>query len=108
MGLSQRDLADVLDAALSPPAADKRARRDAGRLMEVAEALADDLYGAGENEPTEADLAPAQLSGSLQSLLDLRLLRAFCRLDDFRTKLVLVHLAEQFAKRQANRAGNAS
>jgi hypothetical protein len=110
IGLSQRDLADVLDAALSPPAGDKRARRDARRLMEVAEALADDLYGAGarENEPTEAGGVPAQLSGSLPSLLDLRLLRAFCRLDDRRTKLVLVHLAEQFAKRQANRAGNAS
>jgi hypothetical protein len=114
IGLSPRDLANVLDAALSQPAAsgDEFDRVGAERLMEVAEALdiSLDLRRANANamEPTAGCAAPSELPGSLRSLLELRLLRAFCQLEDRRTKLMLVHLAEQIARRQANRTGDAS
>jgi hypothetical protein len=44
---------------------------------------------------------------SLQSVLELRLLRAFQNLTDLRTQEVLVLLAEQIAKRQVDRGGDA-
>jgi hypothetical protein len=113
IGLSQRDLANVLDAALSPPAsADELDHGGSERLIEVAQALdiAIDLHRAGVSgkAPTDAGAAPAQPSRSLLSLLDLRLLRAFCQLEDRRTKLMLVHLAEQIVKRRTNHRGDAS
>jgi hypothetical protein len=113
IGLSQRDLASVLDAALSPPAsADELDLGGSERLIEVAQALdiAIDLHRAGVSGkgPTDAGAAPAQPSRSLLSLLDLRLLRAFCQLEDRRTKLMLVHLAEQIVKRRTNHRGDAS
>jgi transcriptional regulator with XRE-family HTH domain len=114
IGLSQRDLADVLDAVLSQPAAsgDEFDRVGAERLMEVAEALDISLdlrrVSANGMELTAGGTAPSELSGSLRSLLELRLLRAFCQLEDRRTKLMLVHLAEQIAKRQTDRTGEAS
>ena len=106
MGLSQRDLADVLDAALSPsPGSDERDR--SGRMIEVAEALdiALDLHRTGA---TDTGAASPPLSRSLLSLLDLRLLRAFCRLEDRRAKLMLVHLAEQIVKRRTSQQDDAS
>jgi hypothetical protein len=107
IGLSQRDLADVLDAALSPPASSKDELDRSERMIEVAEALdiALDLHRAGA---TDTGTASPKLSRSLLSLLDLRLLRAFCRLEDRRTKLMLVHLAEQIVKRRTNHQGDAS
>ena len=111
IGLSQRDLANVLDAALSPPAsADEFDHGGSERLIEVAQALdiAIDLHRAGANGMAEAGAAPTQPSRSLLSLLDLRLLRAFCQLEDRRTKLMLVHLAEQILRRRTNHRDDAS
>jgi hypothetical protein len=109
IGLSQRDLADVLDAALSPSAAtssrDELDRSE--RMIEVAQAL-DIALGLHRAGATEATATSPQLSRSLLSLLDLRLLRAFCQLDDRRTKLMLVHLAEQIVKRRTGRPDDAS
>ena len=113
IGLSQRDLADVLDAALSPPATSGD-ELDHGRerMIQVAQALdiAIDLHRAGVSGkgPTDAGAAPVQPSRSLLSLLDLRLLRAFCQLEDRRTKLMLVHLAEQIVKRRTSHRDDAS
>ncbi len=53
------------------------------------------------------DHSGEQSSGSLQSLLDLRLLRAFRELQDHRSKRMLIHLAEQMVRRQSNRHGDA-
>jgi hypothetical protein len=111
IGLSQSDLAEILDAAFENPAKAK-STADVGvdRLIDVAEALdipADRLRERAAGE-CEAELKSAELSDSMHSLLDLRLLRAFCLLRDQRTKLMFVHMAEQIAKRQANRSGNAS
>ena len=80
---------------------------DANRLLQVAEAL-DFLHSRAVNiEQREPDDLLVQNAGSLQSLLELRLLRAFNELSDNRTKRMLVHLAEQIVKRQANRRGDA-
>jgi len=112
IGLSQSDLAEILGAAFETAAKPKTAADQVGidRLIDVAEALdipSDRLRDrtAGEDD---AELRSADISGSMHSLLDLRLLRAFCLLQDQRTKLMFVHLAEQIAKRQANRTGDAS
>jgi hypothetical protein len=111
IGLSQSDLAEILDAAFESPVTTKAAS-DVGidRLIDVAEALdipTDRLRDCNAGK-SDAELKSAELSGSMHSLLDLRLLRAFCLLRDQRTKVMFVHLAEQIAKRQANRAGDAS
>jgi transcriptional regulator with XRE-family HTH domain len=110
IGLSQTDLAEVLGAASQPNRKDGNRSNgvDAGRLMQVAESLgiptASVRTGAGQEE---RDLLLADTLNSLQSLLELRLLRAFNELQDQRTKQMLVHLAEQIVKRQANRSGDA-
>jgi hypothetical protein len=107
IGLSQRDLADVLDAALSPGASSRDEPDHSERMIEVAQALdiALDLHRAGA---TDTAVASPQLSRSLLSLLDLRLLRAFCRLEDRRAKLMLVHLAEQIVKRRTTHCDDVS
>jgi hypothetical protein len=112
LGLSQSDLADVLGAALEPVRRDGNGSDcgDRTRLMQVADALAIPIgFSPGtavSAEPEEHDL-PSQILISSQSLLELRLLRTFHELQDYRTKLMLVHLAEQFVKRQDNRRGDA-
>jgi transcriptional regulator with XRE-family HTH domain len=114
IGLSQTDLADVLGAAFDQARRDgaKLNGVDAGRLMQVAEALdiPVELFhshaGMEQDEP-DAALAERETMGSLQSLLELRLLRAFHELHDHRTRRTLVYLAEQIVKRQANRGGHA-
>ena len=113
IGLSQTDLAEVLGAAFQPNRKGGNGPNgvDAGRLMQVAEAL--DIPIASVHVPAtgagqeERDLSSADTLNSLQSLLELRLLRAFNELQDQRTKQTLVHLAEQIVKRQANRSGDA-
>jgi hypothetical protein len=109
IGVSQSDLAQVLDAAFQQGQTDcnMSSGADANRLLQVAEAL-DFLHTQAVNveQKAAADLL-AQGAGSLQSLLELRLLRAFNELSDTRTKRMLVHLAEQIVKRQANRRGDA-
>ena len=113
IGLSQTDLAEVLGAAFQPNRKDGNGSNgvDAGRLMQVAEALDIplDLFGshAVKTKAEEPDLSAPGPSGSLNSLLELRLLRAFHELRDHPTKRMLVHLAEQIVKRQANRRGDA-
>jgi len=104
IGLSQSDLAEVLSAALKPRFEDgeRSERGDPTRLRQIADALElppDLLRGAAER----ARLAAVPEHDPLQSLLDLRLLRAFRELQDHRTKQTLIHLAEQMVKRQMSR-----
>jgi transcriptional regulator with XRE-family HTH domain len=110
IGLSQADLAEVLDATVQQAAARGGGLNevDTDRLNQIAEALGipaaffcDQAVKTGRGLP---DLA--QAAGSLQSVLALRLMRAFQDLGDLRTKEVLVQLAEQIVKRQFNRPGD--
>jgi transcriptional regulator with XRE-family HTH domain len=113
IGLSQTDLVEVLDAAFRQTQRDGNGSNDgdAGRLLQVAEALDIplDFFGshAVKTKPEEPDLSSPETFGSLRLLLELRLLRAFHELRDHRTRLMLVHLAEQIVKRQANRDDDA-
>jgi transcriptional regulator with XRE-family HTH domain len=112
IGLSQTDLAEVLGATFQQAQDGSGANWvDAGRLMQVAEALdipVDLLCSPSIGAEREApDPSPAQRMSSLQSVLELRLLRAFQNLTDLRTQEVLVLLAEQIAKRQVDRGGDA-
>jgi hypothetical protein len=107
IGLAQADLAALLDAALQPIAqdSDETAGIDAGRLTQLANALG--IPGApGETDRTIAPWSAGH-PGSRQSLLQLRLLRAFCELRDHRAQRMLVYLAEQLAKCAATRPGDA-
>jgi transcriptional regulator with XRE-family HTH domain len=108
LGLSQTDLAEILNAALEP-AKDSSGSDyvDKGRLMQVADALEIPIdFSAARAEPERESLSSHSFNSS-HSLLELRLLRAFHELQDPRTKRMLIHLAEQFAKRQNSRRGNA-
>ena len=111
LGLSQPDLADVLDAALTPPpqGACEQDPADADRLAHIAKALdmpldmpLDPLPGTGVS-PEPDDPAQSSAQGSRQSLIELRLLRAFHELRDIRSRRMLVHLAERIVKHQAGR-----
>ena len=113
IGLSQTDLAEVLGAAFPQTQKDDSGPDGAGasRLMQVAEELdiALDFFhspalGAGQEGSDDS----VDTLGSLQSLLELRLLRAFHELTDHRTKRMLIRLAEQIVKRQADPCGDAS
>jgi hypothetical protein len=110
IGLSQTDLAEVLDATFQQPADGNGSNCvDTDRLMQVAEALeipADFFYG--KTIRTEQEASSAQCASSLQSVLALRLMRAFQDLTDLRTREVLVQLAEQIVKRQMHRRGDGS
>jgi transcriptional regulator with XRE-family HTH domain len=112
IGLSQTDLAEVLGAASPQTHKDDSGAdgADARRLMQVAEELDIPLdffhspaLGAGPNGSDHS----AEPRGSLQSLLELRLLRAFHELRDHRTKRMLIRLAEQIVRRQADPCGDA-
>ena len=112
IGLSQADLAEVFGGTLQPTPEDGNGTNcvDADRLMQIAEALQipiDFFYsqtiGTGPEAP---DPWSAQRINSLQSVLALRLLRAFQDMTDLRTKEVLILLAEQIVKCQANRRGD--
>ena len=112
IGPSQGDLAEILDAAFEAPVKAKGATDNAGvdRLIDAAEALdipADRLRelgglpgrsGAENCRAFRLDAFPARFA----------LVAGVCLLRDQRTKLMFVHLAEQIAKRQANRIGDAS
>jgi transcriptional regulator with XRE-family HTH domain len=107
MGLSQTDLAEVLGLAFREK--DDIASKGAGarRVAQIAQALdvpVDFFYRQpGETTEEERDLSLPASSNALQSLLALRLLRAFHALTDQATKEVLVQLAEQIVKRQRDR-----
>ena len=108
IGLSQSDLAEVLGAAIKQGSGDGDASRAAaGRLMQIADALGFPPNFVRSSGETMQERSGEQSGGSLQSLLDLRLLRAFHELQDHRSKRMLVHLAEQMVRRQANRHGDA-
>lgn len=103
IGLSQDDLAEILCSESSPARteANEAAKIDAGRLANVAEMLG--IAAATLHPPT----AGAAQSGSgspatesLQSLLELRMLRVFREVHDSDTKRILIELAEQIVKRQ--------
>ena len=112
IGLSQADLAEVLGGTFQQTPEDGNGSNglDADRLMQVAEALqipVDLLYSQAIGTERDAqDLSSAQRINSLQSVLALRLLRAFRDMTDLRTKEVLILLAEQIVKCQANRGGD--
>jgi len=111
IGLSQTDLAEVLDAAFQQTAEDGNGSNwvDTDRLMQIAEALEIpvDLFDQTvKTRQRTPDLSSAQCASSLQSVLALRLMRAFQDLTDLRTKEVLVQLAEQIVKRQIKRRGD--
>jgi transcriptional regulator with XRE-family HTH domain len=113
IGLSQADLAEVLGGTLQLTSEDGNGSNciDADRLMQVADALQipiDLFYGQTIGPERKApDLSSAQRINSLQSVLALRLLRAFQDMTDLRTKEVLILLAEQIVKCQASRGGDA-
>jgi transcriptional regulator with XRE-family HTH domain len=100
LGLSQKDLAEVLQPAAK--AANGSGRPDVGRLMQVADAI-------GVSHELFQGLAPAARktesfgadSEAMQALLELRLLRVFRELQDHNTRRMLIQLAEQIVKRQA-------
>jgi hypothetical protein len=128
MGLSPNDLAEVFDAVLQPRTRQDRdeGQVDADRLTAIGHALEMPIdtvrhKGRGTSQPDAgqpearqpetgqpgAGSAPVDLSLSMLSLLELRLLRAFCQLQDPRTRRLLIHLAEQLVKRQTDRGGAA-
>jgi transcriptional regulator with XRE-family HTH domain len=103
IGLSQADLAELLEAAFQSPAknGDRPAAPDAGRLAEVAAAL------GLPARPEKAAPSSPEGWGSQQSLFELRLLRAFCELRDPRAQRMLVYLAEQLATCAGRSPGDA-
>jgi hypothetical protein len=133
MGLSPNDLAEMFDAVLQPRTRQDRdeGQVDADRLTAIGHALDMPIdtvrhKGRGTSQPDAgqpearqpeawqpetgqpgAGSAPVDLSLSMLSLLELRLLRAFCQLQDPRTRRLLIHLAEQLVKRQTDRGGAA-
>jgi hypothetical protein len=104
VGLSQSDLAEVLDAVTWPTGEDAGQPRNAAsaRVARIAEALEVPL-GAMDVEPSDKRRPVIQEFDPLRALLDLQLLRAFRKLEDLRTRRLLVQLAEQLVKRQVKR-----
>jgi transcriptional regulator with XRE-family HTH domain len=114
IGLTQADLAEALDAVRQPPRDHDGDAAPVGleRLQEIGHALDIPIdafrpRGPGTEQP-ESDHASVDLSLSVLSLLELRLLRAFCQLRDHRTKRLLIRLAEQIVKRQGEPGGDAA
>lgn len=112
IGLSQSDLAEVL-GAMPPQRTGRPNGRDAvdiERLRQVASALgvSVDLFnGRASSAAARARRLPEPGSASLQSLLELRLLRLFRELHDVDTKRILIDLTAQIVKRQADPSGEA-
>jgi transcriptional regulator with XRE-family HTH domain len=108
IGLSQSDLAEVLGAAFKQTPADgDTSRAAAGRLMQIADALGFSPSFVRSSVEAGPEHSPEQSGCSLQSLLDLRLLRAFRELQDHRSKRMLIHLAERMVRREITRHGDA-
>ncbi|MCA6123124.1 hypothetical protein J6500_14645 [Bradyrhizobium sp. WSM 1704] len=110
IGLSQSDLAEVLCAASVPDSngLDDTTKVDARRLAIVADMLGL-VTGIVSPQGATAQTAGRPRGGSpaaqsLQSLLELRMLRVFREVQDPATKRVLIELAEQIVKRQTTRS----
>jgi len=99
LGLSQKDLAEVLQPAAKT--ANGSRRPDVERLMQVADALgvSHDLFQGLATTLRKVDDCEAD-NAAMQALLELRLLRVFRELADHNAKQVLIQLAEQIVKRQ--------
>lgn len=103
LGLSQKDLAEVLGGRVD---GNGMKGADLHRLRQVADALGipggvvQVRAGGGTGEPCARD-------ESLQSLLELRLLRLFREVRDHNTKRMLLQLTEQIVRRQAPGHGDA-
>ena len=103
IGLSQDDLVEVLGAAgQRARTGNGSGRPDVGRLMQVADALgvSHDLFHGLAPAARQAESRDAD-SATVQTLLELRLLRVFRELQDHSAKRMLIQLAEQIVKRQA-------
>jgi hypothetical protein len=98
LGLSPADLAEALGP--DGPKDDKTAN-GGGSPLRLAGTL--DVRAASLHFPArsgEPDLSSIEGLGSVETMLALRLLRAFHGLNDQATREVLVQLAEQIVKRQ--------
>ena len=102
IGLSQADLAEILcaGASLQKNGVDGTVKIDTGRLATVAEMLGVTADILNRRPATPAQTHGGQASESLQSLLELRMLRVFRDVKDPDTKRILIELAEQIVKRQ--------
>ncbi|HEV7880471.1 hypothetical protein [Bradyrhizobium sp.] len=102
IGLSQSDLAEVLGLTC---AKEDKAPNGVVHHLQLADAFNPvDFFRrlAGETEEDQ-DLSSIEPFSPLQTLLALRLLRAFHELTDHAAKEMLVQLAEQIVKRQTDR-----
>jgi hypothetical protein len=114
IGLSPRDLAEILNAVLqqSPKQDDEPDRASAERLIRVSKALdvPVELLRNGQSSTAQPDAKgdSGDAARSVLSLFELRLLRAFAQLRDHRSKRLIIHLAEQIVKRQARDGGDAA
>ena len=101
LGLSQADLAEALGPDGPKDDAAANGVSPHLRLSDALELRADSLHfrprDGGRGEP---DLSLIEGPGSVETLLALRLLRAFHELNDPATKEVLVQLAERIVKSQ--------
>lgn len=102
IGLSQADLAEILcaGASLQKNGVDGTVKIDTGRLATVAEMLGIAADILNRRPATIAQTQGSQTAESLQSLLELRMLRVFRDVQDPDTKRILIELAEQIVKRQ--------
>src|SRR4249919_2514129 len=106
LGLSQKDLAEVLQPAAK--ATNGSRRPDAGRLMQVADALgiSHELFqglapAARKSESFDTNTNTDTDTETMQTLLELRLLRVFRELQQHDSRRMLIQLAEQIVRRQA-------
>ena len=102
IGLSQADLAEILcaGASLQKHGVDGTVKIDTGRLATVAEMLGVAADMLNRRPAATAQAHGGQAAESLQSLLELRMLRVFREVQDPDTKRILIELAEQIVKRQ--------
>lgn len=102
IGLSQADLAEILcaGASLQKNGVDGTVKIDTGRLATVAEMLGIAADILNRRPATIAQTQGGHTPESLQSLLELRMLRVFRDVQDPDTKRILIELAEQIVKRQ--------
>jgi transcriptional regulator with XRE-family HTH domain len=106
LGLSQKDLAEVLQPAAK--AANGSGRPDVSRLMQVADALgvSHELFQGLASAARKTETFGTDTE-TMQALIELRLLRVFRELQDDNSRRVLIQLAEQIVKRQAASPDNA-